>query len=393
MKKRIITLAMFVLLWGSVVAAAEKPAKAITTPWGTIAADQNDTGVLSLHLSTWPKSGKLELPTPSPNITRAYLQDDRTRRQLSLQFNADATHIDLLLPTKQPTKNRVVILETAEKTLQYADGRIAFSALDAQVHGNRAKLETHPGNHRIGFWADAEDYVDWNYTATRPGMYEVELTYSLSDGEGTEIAVEYAGKLLKGKLVSTGSWYKYTAMSLGKLYVAKSGKQTLTVKCLKKTGAAVMNLKAITLRPTVEGKPIHQAKDGTITCHARDVTIHGVKVQYEPRPIKNTVGYWVNEKDWIHWEFTADRAGTYAVEILQGCGKGHGGSEVSLAVDGQPLRFIVEDTGHFQNFKPRTIGKVVLKTPGRHTITVKPIHKAKVAVMDLRQVRLIPTEK
>jgi hypothetical protein len=51
---------------------------------------------------------------------------------------------------------------------------------------------------------------------------------------------------------------------------------------------------------------------------------------------------------------------------------------------------IVEDTGHFQNFKARTIGTVKFEQPGRYTLTVRPRTKAKAAVMDLRQVTLKP---
>src|SRR5690606_4010695 len=100
----------------------------------------------------------------------------------------------------------------------------------------------------------------------------------------------------------------------------------------KQDRPVAMNLKAVTLRPTCEGASPQQAGDGTITCHARDVTIQGVKVQYEPKPEKNTVGYWVNEKDWVYWDFKVTQSGTFQVEILQGCGAGHGGSEVKLSL-------------------------------------------------------------
>jgi hypothetical protein len=76
--------------------------------------------------------------------------------------------------------------------------------------------------------------------------------------------------------------------------------------------------------------------------------------------------------------------------VLQGCGTGQGGSEVEVEVGGQVLRFTVEDTGGFQNFKARTIGNVKIEKPGRYTLTVRPRTKAKAAVMDLRQVMLRP---
>jgi hypothetical protein len=84
------------------------------------------------------------------------------------------------------------------------------------------------------------------------------------------------------------------------------------------------------------------------------------------------------------------------VQILQGCGKGQGGSEVAVVVGEEKVLFTVEDTGHFQNFKRRTIGTLTLTAPGRHTLRIQPVRKAKNAVMDVRQVRLVlvrPSDK
>ena len=87
---------------------------------------------------------------------------------------------------------------------------------------------------------------------------------------------------------------------------------------------------------------------------------------------------------------TVSKPGTFAVEILQGCGKGQGGSEVELTVGEQVLKFKVEDTGHFQNFKACEVGTVKLDKAGKYTLSVKPTKKAAGAVMDLRAVTLKP---
>jgi hypothetical protein len=78
---------------------------------------------------------------------------------------------------------------------------------------------------------------------------------------------------------------------------------------------------------------------------------------------------------------------------LQGCGKGQGGSAVEFAVAGQTLKTVVEDTGHFQNFKQRSLGTVRFDKPGRYTLTVRPKSKPGVAVMDLRAVVFKPVKE
>lgn len=146
-------------------------------------------------------------------------------------------------------------------------------------------------------------------------------------------------------------------------------------------------------RPNPGFVPNPQAADGSVTLPAKTADVHGVQLRYEPAPHKNTLGYWTRAEDWASWEFQLTRPGAFAVEILQGCGPGQGGSTVSVAVGGTTLPVTVEDTGGFQNFKARTIGTVKLDRPGRYELTVKPLIKKDIAVMDLRAVTLTPVNR
>jgi hypothetical protein len=109
--------------------------------WGSIALPANGTGLVTLEVRAWPSDGKLALPTPFPNLTAAHLFNGRERAPLKWVFNADATSLHLELSARPPTNlPATIILEAAETTAQVADGHITFSALDARVQGNRAKL-------------------------------------------------------------------------------------------------------------------------------------------------------------------------------------------------------------------------------------------------------------
>jgi len=112
-------------------------------------------------------------------------------------------------------------------------------------------------------------------------------------------------------------------------------------------------------------------------------------MRYEPQTNKNCLGYWTKAEDWADWTFDLPRAGSFEVEVWQGCGKGSGGSDVAVEVGGRRFDFVVEDTGHFQNFTPRRIGRVELPA-GKHTLAIKPQRKQGVAVMDIRRVVLLP---
>jgi arylsulfatase A-like enzyme len=133
--------------------------------------------------------------------------------------------------------------------------------------------------------------------------------------------------------------------------------------------------------------PATEGANALIFLEARDAQVKATKMKYEEPPQKDTLGFWVNAADTASWTFQAPKAGTYRVTVLQGCGKGNGGSVVALDTKQGSCEFTVEETGHFQRFVPREIGKLTL-VAGENTLTVRPVKKAKAAVMDLRRVIL-----
>ena len=128
---------------------------------------------------------------------------------------------------------------------------------------------------------------------------------------------------------------------------------------------------------------------GIISLQARAATVHAQKMKYEEQTYKNVLGFWVNPADWAEWNFETSAEGTYTLDILQGCGKGSGGAEVEFAIGEQKFLTKIVETGHFQHMIRRDLGTVKLPA-GKHTLTVKPKTKPGGAVMDLREVRLVP---
>ncbi len=228
------------------------------------------------------------------------------------------------------------------------------------------------------------------------------MTYSLSGNRaGTKVRVDFDDQKLEGEINGTGSWYTYQTADLGEIYFADTKEKTITVRGLEKVEAAVMNLKALILTPIPEGsaKRITE-KDNAITLHSRDSTVLGTVLRYEPKTIKNTLGFWAKPGDKAEWKFYVDKPGSFDLQIFQGCGKGQGGSRVAICIyrgeyvdEAAPAlvryqEFTVKDTGHFQNFVEREVGSVELGS-GNYCLRVEPVRKAKNAVMDLREMKLI----
>src|SRR5438876_2352251 len=100
--------------------------------WGQILEQTDGSSTILLEVRSWPADGKLPLPTPFPNITSAHLVAGHARTSLKWVFNTDASQLYLEVSSPAPgALPAMILLETAEKTAQFADGRIVFSALDA----------------------------------------------------------------------------------------------------------------------------------------------------------------------------------------------------------------------------------------------------------------------
>ena len=130
--------------------------------------------------------------------------------------------------------------------------------------------------------------------------------------------------------------------------------------------------------------------ENMILLPAKLATTKGENLRYEPQPHKDTVGYWSNPKDTAEWHFAVNTTGLYDIDILQGCGKGHGGSRVEVRIADETLSFEVQETGHFQNFIWRTLGRVRLAETESTSLILVPQTKPAGAVMDVRAMRICP---
>ena len=236
---------------------------------------------------------------------------------------------------------------------------------------------------REGDWKLIEQYEDGSLELYNLAKDPSETT-DLAAAEPTRVAA------LRGKLEA---WRR--SVGAESMKANPNFSRPLWEDCFVKTD--VTQLKALptseAMRPLLADwrKAMNDATtegaNSLIFLEARDAQVKATKMKYEEPPQKDTLGFWVNADDTASWTFQAPKAGTYRVTVLQGCGKGNGGSVVALDTKQGSCEFTVEETGHFQRFVPREVGKLTL-VAGENTLTVRPVKKAKAAVMDLRRVIL-----
>ncbi len=276
----------------------------------------------------------------------------------------------------------------AAAPLQSSDGEIVFPVDAAKISGTAKPIPIPKTGEQV-VELNSGGTLEWAYKPTRWGRYDLVMTYAVSQQQpGIQIRVldtDYTQKP-----AGTGGLDRYSSVTMGRLYLPTSDPFSIRLACSEATAGVPIRVARLVLRPAPEGHPEAQSGTGRIELPAHSATTHSVMMRYEPATNKNCLGYWVNPSDWADWTFEVEQPGTFDVQVWQGCGRTQGGSEALVEVGRQQLPFIVEETGHFQYFVPRQIGRVTLDKPGSHTLAIKPRTKKAGAIMDIQRIVLTP---
>tara|TARA_R110002096_G_scaffold4493_3_gene20769 strand:+ start:18567 stop:19538 length:972 start_codon:yes stop_codon:yes gene_type:complete len=242
-----------------------------------------------------------------------------------------------------------------------------------------------------GTYLKNEHFGRWNwpeFTPDRWGKYDVEVTYvSISPKMGFQFYVGDAKS--KGYAPQSGGMEIEHTTMLSPIYIPNTNSVPVGVLSGNNSNGASFQLRKVVLTPAPEGDSVSQGIDGTITLAASNSTTYSKKMRYEPKTEKNCLGFWTDENDFAEWSFEVHAPGEFQVQVFQGCGDGNGGSEVGFWVNEEQRKFMVKETGGFQNWKPIDLGTIKV-SEGSNTVTIKPLNKTNKAVMDIQKVVLTP---
>ena len=133
---------------------------------------------------------------------------------------------------------------------QKADGTIVLLATNATVHGKTIRYEPQSHKNTIGYWTKVEDWVSWDFKVNAPGTFEVTLTQACGKGSGgSEVNFSIGEQIIKDLVPDTGAFTNWTNRVIGTFMLAKPGEYSIEVKPVKKPGLAVMDLRALVLKP------------------------------------------------------------------------------------------------------------------------------------------------
>ena len=132
---------------------------------------------------------------------------------------------------------------------QAKNGTLRLTADDAEIHGATARVEGDQ-ERNIGYWMGASDTVSWPAKITHLGQFRVEVVQACPDGTaGTEYTLSVGDQTVSCNVVATGGWRSYKTVPVGKIKVDQAGSLIIKLVPGKLKGFAVMNLRAVVLKP------------------------------------------------------------------------------------------------------------------------------------------------
>jgi alpha-L-fucosidase len=142
--------------------------------------------------------------------------------------------------------------------------------------------------------------------------------------------------------------------------------------------------------PQIVSIPLRQREDGSITLRAIDADVRGFTARYEKGNGKDNIGFWTDAQDIVTWQFEATRPGRFRVILSQACPDSTAGTAVRVSIGDAQLDMEVQPTGDWTEFIEIDLGEISIPVVGQCEVSVEPQSKPSLAVMNLRELRLVP---
>lgn len=130
-------------------------------------------------------------------------------------------------------------------------------------------------------------------------------------------------------------------------------------------------------------------KDGSIRLMARYCDLTGKSLAFMPE--WDALGFWRAGEN-ATWQVETTAPATYDVVMEWSVDPKHAGNPFVLGVGNKQLEAKVESSGRWDIFRRAKIGQLELAA-GTQMVALKPVGEFKTALMDLREIRLIPRKQ
>jgi putative heme-binding domain-containing protein len=130
--------------------------------------------------------------------------------------------------------------------------------------------------------------------------------------------------------------------------------------------------------------------DGSIRLVATSARVYGPTVVLEDK--YRNLGWWSSEEDYAAWSFDGAADREYRVVLDYACDNSAAGNSLVITVAGQTVGGVVTGTGTWDDYDDKDLGTVKLPA-GAGELVIRSDGRIKTALLDLREVRLVPVRK
>jgi alpha-L-fucosidase len=232
----------------AIYATTPSPFKKLS--WGRCTKVLNKNGAtLYLHVFDWPSNGKLVLPGLKNQVEGASMLVGG--KKLSAANTADGVQIDVPSQAENTISTTLVLkvkgnLEIVQPELtQRADGSLNLTPSDAILHGG-LQVEGSGNNENIGFWTDANDWLEWNFKAVRTG--KVKFTADIASFGNGQFVVSVGSQKRFVTAPDTQSYSNYQTVDLGTFDIERTGSTKVEIRT-KANDWQPINLRTIRIAP------------------------------------------------------------------------------------------------------------------------------------------------
>jgi hypothetical protein len=133
--------------------------------------------------------------------------------------------------------------------VQQASGSLYFTADDAVIHGDTARVETVAGRSAVTRWTSPSDWLSWDFRVEQPAVFRVEVIYATPPASGGKFSVAIRDAKKEASVRESGGAQTFMPHEIGFLTVRRSGRHQLTMRVVRKPAGQLMILRAIQLTP------------------------------------------------------------------------------------------------------------------------------------------------
>ena len=138
----------------------------------------------------------------------------------------------------------------------------------------------------------------------------------------------------------------------------------------------------------IEGALAGQAADGSIRLPASEGICHGSQIKYESGGNRDNIGFWLDPKDWVEWQFVVKKPGNFAITAeIAGPGRGR----FLVGVGDKRVEAQSPVTGDYGKFTTVALGKIEIPAAGKTLLSVKAV-KEGWQPFNLKSVTLTPVK-